>query len=617
MLKIVNGVGTAACVLTLSLAWIPLRALAQIPIVDLTPPTVAITSPANGATVSGTITVTAQASDNVGVVGVQFKYNGVNLGTEDNIAPYSRNADTTTVPDGPYTLTAIARDAAGNRTTSAPVNVTVSNASADTTPPTVAVTSPASGATVSGTITVTASASDDVGVAGVEFQLDGVNGGAEDTAAPYAASWDTTAAANGTHTLTAVARDAAGNRTTSEPVTVTVSNNSPSPPAVQRYEESDPSVSYSLGWGQSNAGWFAWSGGAAVETTVPGAQATFSFTGTSVTWVGYRSGRSGIARVFVDGAFVSEVDLFARTDEVRAPIITVNGLTDGNHTLTIEVTGLKNPEAVSGVIQVDAFDLPAPAVSHLQETGPEAAFSGAWAAENSGIAWSAGNAKVTESAGAQATLTFRGTSAAWRGYRGPDAGMARVYLDGAFAAEIDLYSPTHQVQDAVYTASGLADGTHTLTVEATGLRHPSSSAARVIVDAFDVTAPGVRSQETDPAVSYSGTWTHGNRNRTWSEGTASVSGTAGSRASFTFSGTEVRWVGFRAARTGIANVYLDGTFVAEVDTYAPGAEGYQSTAYTISGLAPGTHTLVIEATGRRNPASTNNYVVVDAFDVAP
>jgi hypothetical protein len=261
--------------------------------------------------------------------------------------------------------------------------------------------------------------------------------------------------------------------------------------------------------------------------------------------------------------------------------------------------------------------VPAPAVSHLQETDPEVSYGGTWAQETSGIAWSAGDAKVAASAGAQATLRFRGTSAAWRGYRGPDAGIARVYVDGAFAAEVDLYSPTHFVQDAVYTAGGLADGQHTITVEATGLRNPSSSAARVVVDAFDVAAPGVRSQETDPAVAYSGTWTHGNRNRTWSEGTASVSATAGARASFSFSGTEVRWVGFRAARTGIANVYLDGVFVAEVDTYAAGAEGYQATAYTLSGLAPGAHTLVIEATGRRNPAATNNYVVVDAFDVVP
>ncbi len=88
----------------------------------------------------------------------------------------------------------------------------------DTTPPTVAVSAPAPGATVSGTATpVSATASDDVGVVGVQFTLDGANLGAEDTSAPYSVSWNTTTASNGTHTLRAIARDAS-NSTTSAPV---------------------------------------------------------------------------------------------------------------------------------------------------------------------------------------------------------------------------------------------------------------------------------------------------------------------------------------------------------------------------------------------------------------
>ena len=487
--------------------------------------------------------------------------------------------------------------------------------SPDTTAPAVSITSPAPGATVSGTITVTASASDNRGVAGVQFRLDGANSGAEDTAAPYAVSWDTTTAANGSHTLTAVARDAAGNQTTAEAVTVTVSNGSPSPSAVQRYEESNASVSYSIGWNPSNGGWFAWSGGGAMESMTPGARATFAFTGTSATWIGYRSGRSGIARVFVDGILAAEVDLFARTDEVRAPIYTAKGLASGNHTLTIEVTGLKNPEAVSAIIQVDAFDVPGPAVSHLQDTDPDLVYSSGWAPANASIAWSAGSATAATAA-AQATLNFQGTAIAWNGYRGPDAGIARVYLDGVLAGEADLYAPSHAIQGAVFAATGLDDAGHTLTIEATGTRHPDSSASLVVVDSFDVTRPGTRYQETDVAVAYSGEWTHGNRNRTWSEGTASVSGTPGAQAAFSFTGTSVSWIGFRAARTGIARVYLDGAFVVEIDTYVP-AEGYQDTVYALTGLAPGSHTLTIEATGQRNPAATNNYVIVDAFDVRP
>src|SRR5436309_844777 len=195
---------------------------------NTTPPAVAVTSPASGATVAGTVPVTADASDDVGVVGVQFKLDGANLGAEDTTNPYSVSWNTTTASNGSHTLTAVARDAAGNVTTSAGVTVTVSN---DTTPPSVSITSPAGGATVSGTISVTASASDNVGVVGVQFKLDGANLGVEDTTSPYGVSWNTTTASSGSHTLTAVARDAAGNVTTSAGVTVTVSNDT-TPPSV-------------------------------------------------------------------------------------------------------------------------------------------------------------------------------------------------------------------------------------------------------------------------------------------------------------------------------------------------------------------------------------------------
>ena len=94
---------------------------------DSTPPTVSITSPANGAVVSGTISVTATASDNIGVVGVQFRYDGIDFGPEATAGPYSTTAFTNNVPNGSYTLTAVARDAAGNTATSAPVTITVSN----------------------------------------------------------------------------------------------------------------------------------------------------------------------------------------------------------------------------------------------------------------------------------------------------------------------------------------------------------------------------------------------------------------------------------------------------------------------------------------------------------
>src|SRR6266850_975931 len=105
----------------------------------------------------------------------------------------------------------------------------------------VTVTAPAPGATVRDTVAVSASVSTvgSLTVAGVQFKLDGANLGAEVTTAPYSISWDTLSASNGSHTITAVARDSLGLRWTSDPVTVRVAN----PPKVtinQAVGQADP-----------------------------------------------------------------------------------------------------------------------------------------------------------------------------------------------------------------------------------------------------------------------------------------------------------------------------------------------------------------------------------------
>ena len=102
-------------------------AIGGAPPADSTPPTVSMTAPAAGATVSGTVALSANASDNVGVVGVQFLVNGTATGAEDTSSPYSVNWNTAGVANGSYTLSARARDAAGNQTTSTTITVTVNN----------------------------------------------------------------------------------------------------------------------------------------------------------------------------------------------------------------------------------------------------------------------------------------------------------------------------------------------------------------------------------------------------------------------------------------------------------------------------------------------------------
>src|SRR5262245_20527141 len=95
----------------------------------------------------------------------------------------------------------------------------------DVTPPTVALTAPVVGAIVSGMTTIVADASDNVGVASVEFEVDGSKLPGEVTAPPYSYAWNTATLTDGAHTISASALDAAGNRTSAS-VNVTVSNTS-------------------------------------------------------------------------------------------------------------------------------------------------------------------------------------------------------------------------------------------------------------------------------------------------------------------------------------------------------------------------------------------------------
>jgi RHS repeat-associated protein len=186
-------------------------------------PTVSISSPAAGAAVRGTVTVSAAASDDGKVASVQFFANGVPIGTATS-APFQTAWNTVGAPAS-SSLTATATDDAGNSATSSAVVVNVDNSAA----PTTSITAPLNNANVSGTVTVNANATDDVGVTKVEFYIDDSRF-AEDTTSPYSVSLNTLDPAlpvyDGTHTITSRAYDGAGQVTISAAITVNVVNTS-------------------------------------------------------------------------------------------------------------------------------------------------------------------------------------------------------------------------------------------------------------------------------------------------------------------------------------------------------------------------------------------------------
>src|SRR5207249_7474211 len=209
-----------------------------------------------------------------------------------------------------------------------------------------------------------------------------------------------------------------------------------------------------------------------------------------VSWIGGRAASTGIARISLDGVFLTEVDTYSKAGEKRGPTFAATGLANARHSLRIEVTGRQNAAAMNAFVVVDAFDVPAATVSRLQETDPSITYSAGslvapdWLPFDTSRAWSAGLATLSKTPGAQATITFIGTGISWIGARGPQTGIARVSLDGVAVPPIDTYSATEQIQAEVFTRQGLADTSHTLTIEVTGDQNTLSTSPLIVVDGF-------------------------------------------------------------------------------------------------------------------------------------
>lgn len=189
---------------------------------DTTAPAVAIAAPTAGATVSGTTTVTGSASDNASVARVDVSVDGGAWQAASGTSSWSLPLNTGGYANGGHTVTARATDTAGNVRTTAET-VTVSNATADTTLPSVAISSPASGATVSGTVTVSGTASDNASLSRVDVSVDGGAWALASGTSSWSLSLASASYGNGSHTISARATDGAGNTRTAS-VTVTVSN---------------------------------------------------------------------------------------------------------------------------------------------------------------------------------------------------------------------------------------------------------------------------------------------------------------------------------------------------------------------------------------------------------
>src|SRR5688500_13782657 len=192
-----------------------------------TPPTLSISAPASGATVKGTVSCAASASDSNGIQSVAFSLDGAPLST-DTTSPYACSFASTKLSNGTHKLTAVASDALG-ATTTREVSFTVDNTTATNPGPTLAFTSPANGATLKDQAACATSATDSNGVAQVQYFLNDKLFRTEKVA-PYTCEFWTKNYADGAYVLKAVATDTKGATSTTQ-LNVTIANNASTPPA--------------------------------------------------------------------------------------------------------------------------------------------------------------------------------------------------------------------------------------------------------------------------------------------------------------------------------------------------------------------------------------------------
>jgi chitinase len=192
--------------------------------------------PSQETSVQGYQVLDAAAADAPGITSVVFELSGGTLNNQvvatatPTLFGWVAKWNTTSVPNGAYSLQSVAADESNDTDTSDPVTITVSNQS-----PTVAVLIPSGGVSVSGpTALLDASASSAAGIASVTFEVSG-NGLTNQVVATgtptlygYLAQWNTTAVPNGTYELSSVATDTVAEATTSAPLNVTVDNAAPS-----------------------------------------------------------------------------------------------------------------------------------------------------------------------------------------------------------------------------------------------------------------------------------------------------------------------------------------------------------------------------------------------------
>ena len=344
----------------------------------------------------------------------------------------------------------------------------------------------------------------------------------------------------------------------------------------------DNTISYTGNWGtSSNRGHGDYNDDVAY-TVVNGDYATYTFTGTSVSYIAPRASDQGDIEVFIDNISQGVFNTYSANRQVQQVIFTKSELTNESHEL-------KLVKKSGSYMLIDAIEYISESTAiKINNTDPEISFTGTWGhSAGRGHGDYVDDVSYTTSDGDYFSYTFTGTSVTFIAPKASDQGDVEVFIDDVSQGIFDTYSADRQVQQVIFSTSGLTNATHVLKVV-------KVSGNYMLLDAIEYeTAPSneVQLNNTDGSISYIGSWgTSSNRGHGDYNDDVAYTTANDAYVTFTFTGTTVTYIAPKASDQGDVEIFIDDVSQGIFDTYAANRQ-VQQNIFTKSGLSNGSHEL--------------------------
>jgi fibronectin type 3 domain-containing protein len=300
------------------------------------------------------------------------------------------------------------------------------------------------------------------------------------------------------------------------------------------------------------------------------------FEGSGIRWIGTKSPFFGLADIYIDGQLIQEINLYSADTFHQSKLFEIKGLADGIHTIKIvNKDTLGDPAGVGKFISVDAFDI---IPNGADATAPSVSVDVA-----GGTYTDVQTISLTASEPATIYYTLDGSDP--------------TIASNVYSGPITIYSTTTLKYFAVDTAG-------------------NESVIWTQIYTLELPVSGGWLEENHADIVYSGLWTSF-ESGDYSGGSYKFGGGRNNSAELTFAGSGIRWIASTSAKHGLADVYIDGQLVGEVNLYSEEIH-YQQVVFEATGLSNGVHTIRIvkkNLPGHPNGKDTN--INVDAFEVVP